>query len=166
MYNTLILPHLYYGLLLWGHDSTRLFKLQKQAIRNITCTKYNAHTDPLHKTLNILKLPDMYDLQLYKLYYKIQREPEPHYFDTVIPTLTHHYNTRQNTLQQHRTIHSSADHNCIHAMIYLINKYPIIKLNVATSQSFSSFVHSVKHEILGGYGVRCGIDSCYVCSSG
>ena len=59
-----------------------------------------------------------------------------------------------------------ADHNCIHAMIAMINKHPIIKLNVATSQSYSSFVHSVKHEILGGYGVRCIIDSCYVCSSG
>ena len=166
LYNTLILPHLYYGLLLWGHDSTRLYKLQKRAIRTITCSKYNAHTDALHKTLNILKLPDMYDLQLYKLYYKIQREPVPHYFDTVIPTLTHHYNTRQKTLQQHRTMHSFADHNCIHAMIALINKHPTVKLNVATSQSYSSFVHSVKHEILGGYGVRCSIDGCYVCSSG
>ena len=166
LYNTLILPHLYYGLLLWGHDSTILYKLQKRAIRTITCSKYNAHTDPLHKTLNILKLPDMYDLQFYKLYYKIQREPVSHYFDTVIPTLTHHFNTRQKTLQQHRTMHSFADHNCIHAMISLINKHPIIKLNVATSQSYSSFVHSVKHEILGGYGVRCIIDGCNVCSSG
>ena len=104
LYNTLILTHLYYGLLLWGHDSTILHKLQKRAIRTITCSKYNAHTEPLHKTLNILKLPDMYNLQLYKLYYKIQREPVPQYFDTVIHTLTHHYNTRQNTLQQH--IHS------------------------------------------------------------
>ena len=104
----------------------------------------------------------MYDLQLYKLYYKIQREPVPHYFDTVIPTLTHHYNT----LQQHMTIHSFANHNCIHVMIGLINKRPIIKLNVATSQRYSSFVHSVKHEILGGYEVRCSIDNCYVCSSG
>ena len=58
------------------------------------------------KQLNILKLPD---LQFYKLYYTIQREPVPHYFDAVIPTFTHHYNTRQNTLQQHRTIHSFDD---------------------------------------------------------
>ena len=64
----------------------------------------------------------MYDLQLYKLYYKIQREPVPHYFDNVIPTLSHNYNTRQNTLQQHRTIPSFADHNCIHVMIALIKQ--------------------------------------------
>ena len=58
------------------------------------------------------------------------------------------------------------EYNCIHAMIALINKHPTVKLNVATSQSYSSFVHSVKHEILGGYVVRCSIDGCYVCSSG
>ena len=29
LYNTLILPHLHYGLLLWGHYSDRIFKLQK-----------------------------------------------------------------------------------------------------------------------------------------
>ena len=71
----------------------------------------------------------MYDLQLGKLCYKIQREPVPHYFDSVIPILTHHYNTRQDTLQQHRTIHLFADQNCIHVIIALINKHPIIKLN-------------------------------------
>ena len=53
----------------------------------------------------------------------------------VIPTLTHHYNTRQDTLQQHRTIPSFADHSGIHAMIALINKHTI-KFNIATSQSY------------------------------
>ena len=114
--------------------------------------------------MHILNLPNMYDLQLYKLYYKIQRESVPHYFDTVIHTLTHHYNTRQDTLQQHMTIHTFADHNCIHAMIALINKHSIIKLNVATSHSYSSFVHSVK--LLCDYEVRCSVDICHMCSSG
>ena len=39
LYITLILPHVYYGLLLWGQVSTRLYKLQKRAIRTITCSK-------------------------------------------------------------------------------------------------------------------------------
>ena len=89
-----------------------------------------------------------------------------HLSNVYVYSLTHHYNTRQKTLQQHRTMHSFADHNYIHAMIAMINKHPIIKLNVATSQFYSSFVHSVKHEILGGYGVRYSIDGCDVCSSG
>ena len=72
LYNTLILPHFNYGALLWGHDSTRLHKLQKRAIRTITNSKYNSHTEPLCKLLNIMKLPDLYKLKLYKLFNKVQ----------------------------------------------------------------------------------------------
>ena len=54
-------------------------------------------------------------------------------------------------------MHSFANHNCIHASI---NKHPIIKLDVATSQSYSSFVYSVKHTILGGYGARLTTSMC------
>ena len=72
-------------------------------------------------------------LQRYKSYYKI-------------PTLIHRYNTRQDTVQQHMTIHAFADNNCLHAMIALINKHPIVKLIVATSKCNPSFVRSVKHD--------------------
>ena len=71
MYKSLILPIVYYGLLLWGPHCERLFLLQKRIMRVITNRKYIAHTDPIFKTLNLLKLPDLYRLQLYKLYYKI-----------------------------------------------------------------------------------------------
>ena len=38
----------------------RLNILQKKAIRIITKSRYNAHTSPLFKNLNILKLDDLY----------------------------------------------------------------------------------------------------------
>ena len=66
-----MLPHFNYGLILWGHDNTRLHKLQKRAIRTITNLIYNSHTEPICKLLNIIKLPDLYKLELYKLNYKI-----------------------------------------------------------------------------------------------
>ena len=45
IYNTLILPHLNYCILCWGFKSNRVFALQKKAVRIITCSKYNAHTE-------------------------------------------------------------------------------------------------------------------------
>ena len=60
------------GYFLWRPHCERLFLLQKQIMRVITNSKYIAHTDPIFKTLNLLKLPDLYRLQLYKLYYKIK----------------------------------------------------------------------------------------------
>ena len=47
LYNSLILPHLQYCILSWGFKSDRIFKLQKRAVRIITYSKYNAHTEPL-----------------------------------------------------------------------------------------------------------------------
>ena len=52
---------------------------------------------------------DLYNLQLYKLYFKIKREVVPQYLTTSIPILTHSYNTRRTTDQQYRTHHAFAD---------------------------------------------------------
>ena len=164
LYNTLILPHFNYGLILWGHDNTRLHKLQKRAIRTITNSRYNSHTEPICKLLNIFKLPDLYKLELYKLYYKIENEQVPNYFTTVINPLTHHYNTRRQAIQQIKTKHAFAQHNCIFSMIDLINKSPIIKLRVTTCHNILSFVSSVKRDILDGYEYFCGVRNCYVCN--
>ena len=56
LYNSLILPHLHYCILSWGFKSDRIFKLQKRNVRIITCSKYNAHTEPLLKRLICSKL--------------------------------------------------------------------------------------------------------------
>ena len=141
LYNTLILPHFNYGLLLWGHEHTRLHKLQKRAIRTITNSKYNSHTEPLCKLLSIIKLPDLYKLELYKLYYKIEREPIPYYLTTILNPLTHHYNTRREAVQQLRTLHTFAQHNCLFAMIDLINKSHTTKLRVITCHNLTSCLY-------------------------
>ena len=63
LYCNLIVPHLFYGILLWGYSTSRLLKLQKKTIRTITCSRCNAHTDPIFKQLTFLKLDDIYQLQ-------------------------------------------------------------------------------------------------------
>ena len=74
MYKSLILPIIYYGLPLWGPHCERLFLLQKRILPEITNSNYIAHTDPIFKTLNLLKLSNLYKLQLYKLYYIIKNK--------------------------------------------------------------------------------------------
>ena len=63
MYDALIVPHLNYSILLWGFNSNRMSKLQKKAIRIITCGKYNSHTEPMFKRLNLLKVDDIFTCQ-------------------------------------------------------------------------------------------------------
>ena len=55
--DSLLVPHLNYCILASGYQWERLLKLQKKAVRLITRSPYNAHTDPLFKHLHKLKLP-------------------------------------------------------------------------------------------------------------
>ena len=61
IYHAIFEPHLYYSSLVWAQNSNsikRLFVLQKKFLRIIYLLNYNAHTSPLFRDFNILKLPD------------------------------------------------------------------------------------------------------------
>ena len=66
VYNALILPHINYCLLSWGSGTAAkgIFLQQKRAIRAISSAGYEAHTEPLSKIYNILKLEDVYNHRL------------------------------------------------------------------------------------------------------
>lgn len=51
-----------YGIVLWGNSPllTRLFLLQKKAVRIVSRAQYNAHCKPLFSSLNILTLSSLY----------------------------------------------------------------------------------------------------------
>ena len=65
LYNTLILPHFHYCLLLWGSsikENHSLHLLQKKAVRIIDNNHCIAHTEPICKVNRLLKLPDMFSI--------------------------------------------------------------------------------------------------------
>ena len=80
IYNTLILPHLIYGILAWGRHTNVIHKIQKRAIRIIAASKYNAHTEPLLKQLNLLKACDICKLKELKFYHKLINRQLPKCF--------------------------------------------------------------------------------------
>ena len=80
LYDSLVLPHIMYGLLVWSTGSARLEITQKKAVRIITAAKFNAHTEPIFKKLNILKIEDMVKLQELKFLYKLENGTLPKYF--------------------------------------------------------------------------------------
>ena len=49
LYNSLFIPYIQYGLLLWGSKYSNVEKLQKRAISLATGSHYIAHTEPLFK---------------------------------------------------------------------------------------------------------------------
>ncbi len=59
IYNALILYHLNFEILAWGHQCERIIKLQKKIVRITSLSKYNAHTEQIFKSLKLLKLTDI-----------------------------------------------------------------------------------------------------------
>ena len=102
IYNTLILPHLNYCVLCRRLQTNRIHLLQKRAIRNINIANYTAHSEPIFKSLNLLKINDIYDLSILKFYSKLINNNLPHYFDSFKPQFANgvsHYKLRNPSMQ-------------------------------------------------------------------
>ena len=104
LYNTLILPHLNYNLLVWGNANKshlhHLLLIQKRAVRNICNVSYTFHTTDLFKELHILPILKLYDCQLAIFMYKYHHNMLPPIFDSFYQFNHdfHHYNTRSKNL--------------------------------------------------------------------
>ena len=89
--------HLTYGCQLWGQDPNRIkqtFTLQKKCIRLMTFSHYLAHTDPLFKELNILKLYDMITFHNIIFTHNTLNKKSPNIFNSYFKnklTSHHHY---------------------------------------------------------------------------
>ena len=65
LYNTLILSHINYYIMIWGYQRNIITSIQKKVMRIITLSTCNSHTEPLFKNLKLLKIKDMLKLQEY-----------------------------------------------------------------------------------------------------
>ena len=63
-YNSFVLPFLSYNIIHWGNTNSvhldSLKSIQKRIIRTISNAEFLAHTTPLFRKLEILKLNDLY----------------------------------------------------------------------------------------------------------
>ena len=76
-----------YCLLSWGSSNAAesIFLQQKKAICAISSASHNAHTEPLFKIFNILKLNDIFNYRLLTFYYNLRHNKVPHYIATFLP---------------------------------------------------------------------------------
>ena len=101
MYFSLINPYLLYGNLLWGAayqtHLQKLTTLQKRSLRIITNSKYNEHTGPLFKRLNILKLDDIHKTELAKFVFAVKTSSAPSPLSDIylLNSRVHTHHTRQ-----------------------------------------------------------------------
>ena len=125
LYSSLFLPHVHYGILIWGHNNERIEKLQKRAVRFRPQSIYLAHTYPIFIKLNLLKIQDIFTLNQLKFYYKYLTKSLPDYFQNLNFTRQSRYNTRRcDDLTPIKVNHVFATKCIFHNIPNLINQLP------------------------------------------
>ena len=168
IYNALILPHLNYGLMIWGWKSKKLTSLQKRAVRIITKSHYRAHTTELFRKLNMLKIKDLCALQDYKFCFKFENSLLPHYFTNEmkknLENKTHRYVTRHiNNIKLPAVRHEFARHSISYTCPKTLNNMPSIFKEIINTHSFHGFKLYVKNKTVEAYIDDCNIPNCYSC---
>ena len=169
IYNTLILPHLNYCVLCWGSQTNRIHLLQKRAIRNINNANYRAHSEPIFKSLNILKIDDIYYLSILKFYSKLINNNLPHYFDSFKPQFANgvlHYNLRKPSMQLPIIKHEFPRQSLRYKLITTLNEMSAETMELAKNYTQKRFVDLVRNNIVNGYRNTC-VDprNCYTCNN-
>ena len=169
IYNSLIMPHINYCIILWGHANKRIFKLQKKAVRIIYKEHRLSRTDPIFKNLNLLKIDDIYRLQLLKLYFKCKQNLLPVYFDSFDLTpnyRVHHHNTRNiNKIHEPYVRHDFAKTCSRYELPILVNKTSPSIIEKVNTHSFKGFCTYTKKYFIDNYSTTCDILNCYSCNS-
>ena len=168
IYHSLFESHITYGILAWGNNTNRLFKLQKKAIRLISNSKYNAHTSPLFKTLNCLKIDDIYVLNILKFYFKFCHRKLPEYllsFDLTARSNIHSHDTRASCKLITPKFRTKMADKCIRMMLpKVINSTSFLILQKIYTHSYQGFIWYIKQSILNDYSYVCTIQDCFVCA--
>ena len=168
LYFSLVQSNLNYSLLAWGYNCGRLKNIKKKAIRIISQSKYNAHTEPIMKSLGILKLEDLFKLNMLKWYYRFVKNKVPEYFsdfEILNQSDRHTHNTRLNMhILQPRTRLIASRHCLRNHISTIINATPTEIIQKINTHSYKGYSNYIKKKYLEGYSADCSIENCYICA--
>ena len=177
IYNALILPHINYCLLSWGTASAvkTIFLIQKRAIRAISSAGYNAHTEPLFKLYNVLKVEDIYNYRLLVLYYNLKHKNVPYHIASFLPKTSiarERYPIRKSRFQPPLHAHEYISKTCKYRLPVFLNS---INNNSVKSDKLKNIIDEIdnitlvkfksvtKRYMINKYSYYCNIRNCYIC---
>ena len=155
IYYTLVYPYLTYGIILWGSTYktylTKLFIIHKKIVRSILKINYREHSHPLFTCLTLVKLNDVYELEIGKFMYNYVHRSLPHYLSDIF-TCTHDihiHETRQSSHIRPFTsliVKFSNSFLCKGPLIW--NRIPF---TIQQKKNIKSFAVSLKAIVVKGY---------------
>ena len=146
LYFSMVQSRLVYCITTWGFDYYRIEKLQKRFARIISSSKYNAHSEPLFKILDILKIEHLFSQSYLKCVYNFKNSQLPKYFlslQCVPRSSIRDHDTRNAIHIDTVNMRTHVAARCIRSQLPLVlNDTPeviISKVNNHSIQSFSCF---------------------------
>ena len=133
----------------------------KRAIRNIEKAPHRAHTEPILKSLNLIKVEDIYYLAILMFYSKLINNNMPHYFDDFMPHFSigaTNYNLRYPNLQLPRIKHEFPKFSLRYQLINNLNETSPEILELAKNCTQSIFLKDVRESIVDGYRDTLGYE--------
>ena len=169
IYNALIAPHLNYGIVAWGDANRsqlkRLIVLQKKCIRNISNSKYNAHTNPLFQKHKILKYQDLYKLNCCKLYYRSKTGTLPQYHTEKLPSISlinPHLSRQSGNIYIRITLNNIQRRLLNYKIGSEWNKLSN-SMKTVSNVSLKSFTKKLKTIFIQSYNHSCTSRNCFSC---
>jgi len=171
LYFATIHPHILYGILAWGNANKTITNkvnlLQKRAIRIISKAKYNSHTEPLLKNLNILNVNDLYEFEILIFMHKFIHHKLPKSFSNIF-TFNHEIRGDRPTRQSSLLHQERCDSNF--AKRLPLYKFPVIwniwsRIVPGNIVSLPQFKKFVKNHMISNYSnsIKCNNIHCQDC---
>ena len=139
---------------------------KKQVLRIISGSKFNAHTEPICREEQLLKVNEIYKLAIYKFYFKLINNELPHYFQDFTPTFSdgaNHYLLRNPSRQIPKIFHEFPKHSLRYKLIFTLNNTSTTIIEKASSQLLKKIITYIKNDMIGTYRETCDIVNCYIC---
>ena len=162
----MVQSRLTYCILAWGFNYKQLVKIQKRFMRIIANSKYNAHTEPLFKSLELLYIQRLFDRNCLKFVYIFKQHYLPSYFLSFgcIPRSDiHEHDTGYAHLINVEGTRTKKAENCVrHHLTIILNNTPSCILDKINTHSLEGFSFFVKRYYLNELTYECHLRECYV----
>ena len=170
LYFSLVHSRLQYGIEAWGNSNSihKLLRIQKPAIGVINNKEYRHHTDPLFKRNNIMKVSDLYQLQVFSFMHDLVNNKLPGSFDDFIAITNESYyaiTTRQcNRLYMTRPRTTFSSNLPNHNFVNIWNKFDQIYQTCKPKHKGKKLL---RNQFIDSYlnTVRCDNPMCNECNN-
>ena len=168
LYYALIHSHIMYGILAWGNSTSvsRIFKLQKKAMRIIAKKPFRAHTDPIFKEFQILKVSDLYILQTTSFIHDYVHNKLPPSFEHFYSTLAHpNIITRQSIMPNLYNVRPRTNFSKCSFYFNSVSNWNALESDLKNLASKPLFIKKLKCQLLSNYeeSIVCSNQNCNQC---